>query len=140
MIESPFSGQLRSLCGRRHQRTRGRVPNSQSSTCIHLALDEAIEEPGPAILLDAPANRPRGGGVPLRTERCSSDLLASLPVPPSGSRLQAGKRPQRRAVGVIQILRQELEKDLSERDSPRLLRHIEAPPLDDGQPKEQAAL
>src|SRR2546429_4640152 len=58
----------------------------------------------------------------------------SWPGTPSGSRLQAGERPQRRAVRVIQLLRQQLNEDLSEGDSSRLFRLVEAPPLDDGQP------
>jgi hypothetical protein len=78
--------------------------------------------------------------VPLRTERYSSHLLASLSIPSGGSRLQAGQRPQGSAVGVIQLLRQEIEEDLSQRDSSRLFRLVETPPLDDAQLQEQAAL
>src|SRR5207253_3114483 len=115
-----------------------RVPHLPCSSFPHLPLDEAIEQPGPAILLGAPTNRPRGGGLPFCTERYASDLLALLPVPPGGSRFQAGERPQRRAVGVILLLRQQLDEHLSERDSSRLLRVVEAPSLDDGQPKEHA--
>src|SRR6266496_3139967 len=77
--------------------------------------------------------------VPLLTERYFSDVLASLRVRPRGV---AGSKPaslQGRAVELIQLLWQEIEEDLSLRDRPRLFRLVEDPPLDDGQPGEEAA-
>jgi len=40
---------------------------------------------------------------------------------------------------MVQLIRQVIEEDLSQRDSSRFLRLVKAPPLHGGQPKKQAA-